>query len=405
MDPRRPQSRPAGRRRRPTRGTHRRRRLIALLAAVVLAVVAVTVAEGSGSSGGGRLPRPVGSTTTAVRTAATATSRTATSPQARSGTATQSGSGGQRAAQPGTGAYRVGIASLSLSEPATAPTATGHTASGAPIRPLPTMIRYPATGTPDAGAHPGAAPDSAAGPFPLVVFSQGFDVSAESYSWLLDAWARAGFVVADPTYPLTDPSTPGGVSEADIVNHPGDLRFVISTLLAAGRDRHSVLHGLVDPGRAAIIGHSDGGDVSLAAAANSCCRIPQVKAAVILSGAELSAFGGSYYGAGSVPLLVVQGSADTINIPGCSAQLYDRAPQPKYYLNIAGAEHQPPYLNPGATRTGVARSVIAFLDAFMYHRPAHLRTLVRHGTVTGGENLTTAPALPPTTSTECPGAP
>jgi predicted dienelactone hydrolase len=299
----------------------------------------------------------------------------------------------------------VGISSLSLSEPATGSTATGHTASGAPIRPLSTLIRYPATGSPDGGAHPGAVPDSAAGPFPLVVFSQGFDVSAESYSWLLDAWARAGFVVADPTYPLTDPSTPGGVSEADIVNHPGDLRFVISALLSADRDPHSVLHGLVDSGRVAIIGHSDGGDVSLAAAANSCCRIPAVKAAVILSGAELNAFGGSYYSAGSVPLLVVQGSADTINVPGCSAQLYDQAPRPKYYLNISGAEHQPPYLDPGATRSGVARTVIAFLDAVMDHRPAHLRSLAQRGTVGGGETLMTAPALPAGTSTYCPGAP
>ncbi|HEY2440763.1 MAG TPA: hypothetical protein VGI07_11050 [Solirubrobacteraceae bacterium] len=301
--------------------------------------------------------------------------------------------------------YSVGSEALTLSEPATPSTATGHTASGTPIRPLPIVVRYPATGTPGPSAQPGARPDSAAGPFPLVVFSQGFDVSAESYSWLLDTWARAGYVVADPTYPLTDPSTPGGVSEADIVNHPGDLRYVTSALLAAGRDGHSALHGLVDPGRVAIIGHSDGGDVSLAAAANSCCRIPAVKAAVILSGAELSAFGGSYYSAGSVPLLVVQGSADTINVPGCSAQLYDGAPPPKYYLDIAGAEHQPPYLDPGATRSGIARSVIAFLDAYMDHRPAHLQALVHRGTVTSGETVTTAPALSAGTSTYCPGAP
>ncbi|HWE10119.1 MAG TPA: hypothetical protein VG325_12240 [Solirubrobacteraceae bacterium] len=379
-----------------------------LVATALLAAVVVAIAQGSGPSRGGRpATASRGPTPTAGTAGPTQTSRSATSPQ-QGGSGSHGhggGSHGQGGGQSGSGAYRVGIASLTLSEPATPSTATGHTASGAPIRPLSTTVRYPATGTPDAGAHPGAGPDTAAGPFPLVVFSQGFDVTAESYSWLLDAWARAGYVVADPTYPLTDPSTPGGVSEADIVNHPGDLRYVISTLLGGQRDGHSVLHGLVDPSRVAIIGHSDGGDVSLAAAADSCCRIPAVKAAVILSGAELSAFGGSYYSAGSVPLLVVQGSADTINVPGCSAQLYDGAPPPKYYLNIAGAEHQPPYLDPGATRTGVARSVIAFLDAFLYRRPAHLQTLVQRGTVTAGETLTTAPALPAGTSTYCPGAP
>jgi predicted dienelactone hydrolase len=295
------------------------------------------------------------------------------------------------------------MTSLMLTEPATAAMATGHTASGAPVRTLPTIVRYPAAGTPGSGAHPGAAPASGHGPFPLVIFSQGYDISAEAYSWLLDAWARAGFVVADPTYPLTDPSTPEGVNESDIVNHPGDLRFAISALLAARHDNRSVLDGLMDPSRVAIIGHSDGGDVTLAAAADSCCRDSAVKAAVILSGAELAAFGGSYYSAGSVPLLVVQGSADTVNVPGCSAQLYDQAPAPKYYLNIAGAEHQPPYLDPGPLRGGVARSVIAFLDAYLSHRRARLDALVRRGTVTAGETITSAPS--PAGTTYCPGAP
>jgi alpha-beta hydrolase superfamily lysophospholipase len=303
--------------------------------------------------------------------------------------------------------YRVGATSLSLSRPATPATATGHSATGAPIRPLPTIVRYPAVGRPGAagaGDHPGAAPASASGPFPLVVFSQGYDLPAEDYAGLLDAWARAGYVVADPTYPLTDPTAPGGVNEQDIVNHPADLRFVVSALIAASRDRHSVLHGLVNASRVAVIGHSDGGDVSLAAAANTCCRDAAVRAAVILSGAELSAFGGRYFGTAPVPLLVVQGSADTINVPGCSAQIYDGAPRPRYYLDVEGAEHEPPYLEPGPLRDGVVRGVVAFLDAYLRQRPASLERLVGRGAVGTGESLTTAP-LAPGTSTSCPGAP
>ena len=362
--------------------------------AIVLAGVSVALAAGGNSSSGSRQPAAVSAgTPRPTSTQTTSASHTTTTTQSSSSNG-----------QPPPSAYRVGMTSLTLSEPASAATATGHAASGAPVRVLPTIVRYPATGTPGAGAHPGAAPAAAHGPFPLVVFSQGYDVSAEAYSWLLDAWARAGYIVADPTYPLTDPSTPEGVSEPDIVNHPADLRFVISALLGADHGAHTVLHGLVDPGRVAIIGHSDGGDVSLAVAANSCCRDPAVKAAVILSGAELSAFGGSYYSAGSVPLLVVQGSADTVNVPGCSAQLYGPAPPPKYYLNIAGAEHQPPYLDPGAIRGGVARTVTAFLGAYLRHRPDHLAALVHQGTVTAGETITSAP-LPAGTGTYCPGAP
>jgi predicted dienelactone hydrolase len=356
---------------------------------MVVAAVVVAFAAGGRGTGHGRPTapeHPAGPTASG--------SASSTSPAAK----TRPGSAGRPAVR----AYRVGLTSLTLDEPATPATATGRAPSGAPTRTLPTIVRYPAAGTPDAGAH--ARADPAAGSFPLVVFSQGYDIPAEAYSWLLDAWARAGYVVADPTYPLTDPDTPGGVDERDIVNHPADLRFVISSLLAAQRDRHSVLHGLVDPARVGIVGHSDGGDVSLAVADNSCCRDAAVKAAVILSGAELAAFGGRYYAAGHGPLLVVQGSADTINVPGCSAQVYDGAPRPRYYLNVAGAEHEPPYLEPGPERVGVARAVIAFLNAYLGHRPAHLQALVRDRAVTGGETLTTAP-LPAGTSTYCPGAP
>jgi dienelactone hydrolase len=360
--------------------------LLAVLTLAAVVAVAIAVATGGSSPGRAR-------TTASVRSTGATASRSST-------TSSASSSATPVASAP----YRVGVTSVTFDEPATPGTATGHSPSGAPIRTLSTIVRYPANGTPDAGAHPGAVPAARSGPFPLVVFSQGFDISAEAYSWLLDAWARAGYVVADPTYPLTDPDTPGGVNEQDIVNHPADLRFAISSLLAARGDRKSVLHGLVNPARVGIIGHSDGGDTSLAVAANSCCRDAAVKAAVILSGAEFAGFGGTYYGAGSVPLLVVQGSADTVNIPGCSAQIYGAAPRPKYYLNIGGAEHQPPYLDPGPARGGVARTVIAFLDDYLAHRPGRLQALVGHRTVAAGETITTAP-LPAGTSTSCPEAP
>ncbi len=383
------------RRSRPTQQTLRRRRLTALLG-VSLVVVAVAAAIAVAAGGGGQ------SATSPPAAAAPPTSSPSTSPTttAPTTTATHSTSG-----SPATGApYRVGITSMTLTEPAAAAIATGHSASGAPIRTLPTIVRYPARGNPDSGTHPGAIPAARGRPFGLIVFSQGYDVSAESYAWLLTAWARAGYVVADPTYPLTDPATPGGVNEEDIVNHPGDLRFAISALVAAAQDPQSMLHGLIDASRVGIVGHSDGGDVSFAVAANSCCQDAHVKAAVILSGAELAAFGGSYDHTGHVPLLVVQGSADTINIPGCSAQIYTEAGQPKYYLNIAGAEHQPPYLNPGPQRGGVARAVTAFFDAYLARRPAALHALVRHGTVAPTETITSGD-LPPGTSTACPGAP
>ena len=280
-----------------------------------------------------------------------------------------------------------------LSEPSPAPIATGRTASGQPVRVLPTVVRYPIVSNIASRVR-----------FALVVFSQGFDEPAEAYSGLLDAWAQAGYVVAAPTYPFTDPTAPGGVNESDIVNHPADLRFVISALRTAAGDAHSPLHRVLDPRAVAVAGQSDGGDVSLAVAANSCCRDTAVKAAMILSGAELAAFGGMYYGRQrSVPLLVVQGADDTINLPGCSTQLYDHAPPPKYYLDMTGAQHLPPYIDPGPTRRGIELATIAFLNRFLKEQPA---ALIRVRTrMPAGETLTSARTAPAVSSEACPGAP
>ena len=178
---------------------------------------------------------------------------------------------------------------------------------------------------------------------------------------------------------------------------------MIAALQTAARDPRSRLHRVLDPREVAIVGHSDGGDVSLAVAANSCCRDTAVKAAMILSGAELAAFGGTYFSQGSTPLLVVQGSEDTINAPGCSAQLYDQAPRPKYYLNINGAEHLPPYVNPGPSRRGIEMVTIAFLNAFLRHHP---RALVRaRSQLPSGETLSSAATVSSPTGEACPGAP
>lgn len=282
---------------------------------------------------------------------------------------------------------------MDLLEPAGSAGANAHTASGQPARSLPTVLRYPAVGPPAQGAVPDAPPNRARGPFPLIVFSQGFNYPAEGYAALMDAWASAGYIVAAPTYPYTDPSAPEGVNETDIVNHPADLRFVISAIRAGARSASSPLHGILDSRGLALLGQSDGGDVSLATAANSCCRLPGISAGVILSGAELPAFGGTYYGSGAPPLLVVQGDQDTINLPGCSAALYDQAPAPKYYLDLLGAAHLPPYVDPGPQRDRVARAVIGFLDYYVKHQSAGLGILRRAASAPGVATLSTASTL------------
>jgi predicted dienelactone hydrolase len=270
--------------------------------------------------------------------------------------------------------------------------------SGVPSRrPLPTTVWYPAVG--HGGGQP---PDRARAPYPLLVFSEGYDSSVGMYSYLLESLASAGFVVAAPTYPDTDRSGP--LNESDIVNHPADLRYVIGSLLERGSHPGSPLSGLIAANEVGVLGQSDGAVVTLAVAADSCCLDRRVRAAAVLSGAELTSFGGSYFTAGSPPLLVTQGNADTINAPACSAQLYDDAPWPKYYLDLLGAEHVAPYLDPGRDREIVAKVVTDFFAAELLHRPAAISALATDGNVARSSRLTHAASAPQPTG-NCPGAP
>ena len=209
------------------------------------------------------------------------------------------------------GAFLVGTATVEV----TVPAPPGQVA---PLR-LPTEIWYPATERDEK-----LVPDRAGAPYPLIVFSQGFDLAVSAYSSLLDHWASAGFIVAAPTYPYTAPPAP--LDEADILNHPAELRSVIMALTGDLHGTGTSLSGLVNRSKVGIAGQSDGGDVSLATAYNTCCYDPAVKAVAMLSGAELSSFGGTYFAGPEVPLLVAQGTADIVN-PLAAAPRFTSGPK------------------------------------------------------------------------------
>jgi predicted dienelactone hydrolase len=286
------------------------------------------------------------------------------------------------------GTFQVATTALAIEEPV-----------AGSDRSLPTTVWYPAKA--EGG---GLVPDRAHGPYPLLVFSAGYAVSVDVYQSLIVDWASAGFVVAAPTYPRTDPTDPAGLDENDIVNHPADLRFVITTVVADSQQTGSPLTGLVNASEIGLVGHSDGADVTLAVAADSCCRDPRVKAAAVLSGAEMVSFGGTYSAGGSVPLLVVQGDADTINPPGCSVQVYNDAAPPKYYLDLLGAAHLPPYVDAGTDQSVIATVTTDFFEAELAGVPSGTAAMASDGNVAGATQLSTA-ATAPLAPSACPGAP
>jgi predicted dienelactone hydrolase len=223
-----------------------------------------------------------------------------------------------------------------------------------PYRVLETEIRYP-TYSIDGGA---GAPASAK-PFALIVFAHGFSSLPDWYKPLLDVWVRAGFVVAAPIFPETNAnavhlSANPVASEGDDVNQPGDIAFVIHSLIADSRARSAAcptLAGLIDASRIGIAGQSDGGEtVAMAAYDPRYDSHPGLnyRAVAVLSGAEWTypSSGPDPYAnhPSAPPLLVVQSATDACNPPQESTKLYDDdASTTKWFLEIFNAQHLAPY--------------------------------------------------------------
>ncbi len=254
-------------------------------------------------------------------------------------------------------------------------------------RRLVTVIRYPAALDPSRVDVLSAPPEKAAGPFPLVVFGHGYKITPAPYSQLLRAWASAGYVVAAPLFPLTNAAAPGGPDEADLVNQPTDMSFVITQILGGSARSQGILSGLVDPREIAVTGQSDGGSTALAVAYNQHYIDHRIGAAIILSGAMIPGVRDYDFPPPSPPLLAVQGTADTMNLPASTYRYFARAPQPKFLLSLLGAPHLGPYTDEWPQLGIVERTTLAFLDRYLQDEPGAAAQMERAGNVPGVARL------------------
>jgi fermentation-respiration switch protein FrsA (DUF1100 family) len=252
-------------------------------------------------------------------------------------------------------AYAVGSREIELVD-TSRPTAADPS-RGMPERPertLPVLVLYPAEGEPTTPTEVVEGAPAAEGVFPLVIFSHGVNAEGPTYENRLKEWARAGYVVAAPTHPL---SSGDGGQISDYVHQPADVSFVLDELLSLPDD--DPLAARIDPERSATAGHSLGAITSLGVGLSSCCADPRLDAVVSLAGIRLPLPNGEVDDIDRLPFLAVHGAADaTIPVSG-SDTLFTEAAGPAAYLRIEDAGHSDIVRREGPL---VDAAVVAFLD-------------------------------------------
>ncbi len=291
---------------------------------MVLALLAVLIPIGLVLS---RMDRPSGSK------AASATGPGPTSPRppgSRRATATTS---------PPPAVTKRGLA-VSLSE-VTVTDATravvSHGTVLAPVRALPTYLWTP----------------NEPGPFPLVVFIHGYDNDPLTYQRFCSTVAASGYVVAAPSFPLEDPQRGFGLDRGDLPNEAADVSFVIGALEQGSMGK------AVDGHRIAVVGHSDGADVALMMGYEPATADARIGAIVADAPDPID----TPVPASSTPLLLVQGTADSV-VPYTDSQtVFEKVDAPTYYLSLLGADHLPPIAGGTPWTSSLDSAVADFLDA------------------------------------------
>jgi alpha-beta hydrolase superfamily lysophospholipase len=238
---------------------------------------------------------------------------------------------------------------LDLYDPTRSSPARGSSAahSGRALR---TTLRWPVS----------SSGTVAAGRLPFVVFAHGYNVSAATYSVLLDDLTRAGMIVAAPEFPGESTAYPGPAVESDLVNEPCDMEFV-----AASLEHHppAALRDALPNAPLIMAGHSDGATAAAWAGYASPCSAVPIRAVVALSPDDVPMTGAFRFGKPPA-LLAMTGTADEINPLGHTLALYGHVPRPAWLVTIDGGPHLGTFTtDPDLARTDAMIADFVFMVA------------------------------------------
>jgi predicted dienelactone hydrolase len=207
-------------------------------------------------------------------------------------------------------------------------------------RDLPADIWYPAQADPTLPETANAPLDPRGEPYPLVVFVHGSEGLSRQSTFLTQGLARKGYVVIAGNYPLTYLFTPGGPSDQHCDLEVGDVSFLADQMFEFSKNKDSPLYGAMDTSAGfAVMGHSTGGAVSLAAAFGPKNHDSRIKAAVALA-PDACFFTDSFFRTRSVPIEILAGTDDHYVPPGDNGvRAFQLAGAPKRLGLLFGGQH------------------------------------------------------------------
>jgi len=232
------------------------------------------------------------------------------------------------------GGFEVGSVDIEFVDP-TRETPATEGQSGSDQRTLVTRIFYPADEVPWVGD----AEVAAGGPFPMILYSHGFSSSKDEATPYAEHLASHGFIVVAPDFPLSNMTSPGGPTIADLSNQPGDVSFLIDQMIAKSALASDMFYGKVDAERIGSVGLSLGGLTTSLVTYHPWLGDPRIKASATLAGPSFL-FTPVFYRNRAVPLLLVHGDIDALIAYDDNARHSLDAAQPNVNLvTIAGGSH------------------------------------------------------------------
>lgn len=175
-------------------------------------------------------------------------------------------------------------------------------------------------------------------PGPLLVYSHGFMSFHSEGVYLAEHLASHGYTVVAVDFPLTSLLSPGGPQVEDVVNQPGDISFLIDTLLARSRDVSDSLFATIDAERIAAAGLSLGGLTTMLVAFHGKLLDRRIKAAVAIA-SPASMFNASFFATNNtLPLLLVAGDIDAM-VPYASIAAIRKFYPSSTLVRLRGGNH------------------------------------------------------------------